>query len=286
MSPQGSTAIRDARERLGMTQLEVARRLGVTRAAVQQYERNEERGAISLATLRSALEVLGGEVVIRAVRRPRNSTLSPLVLSKLGVKARVQPVSEVAISYDASLLDAIPRASRSAYWALWRARSEMFDRGILSIVGEDGLPFSLVDVRVQIAGGSLESGSRDQQAQLRWIIRTYQGMLRAVESSAPISIVSAPDGSKVVPDPSIAFVPERAFEFAARAIASGVNHVTVRTLAGQMLLTAGYDYVMTYATDAAFYTQAVDDLKSIGDATAYMELMAARYEQGDEGVGE
>jgi len=61
-----TTAIRDSRLHLGLSQADLAQRLRVTRAAVQQYERNEERGVISLATLRRALAALGGSVVVQA----------------------------------------------------------------------------------------------------------------------------------------------------------------------------------------------------------------------------
>jgi|GEM_PF-6279672 len=59
-----STAIRDARRRSGISQADLARRLGVTRAAVQQYERSEALEVISLGTLRRALGAMGGGLTI------------------------------------------------------------------------------------------------------------------------------------------------------------------------------------------------------------------------------
>lgn len=82
MTAYGTTAIRDSRKRLGLTQQQVAERLGVSRAAVQHYERNEERGVITMATLRAALDVLGGSVSVLAATgdAPRPPALKRLFL--------------------------------------------------------------------------------------------------------------------------------------------------------------------------------------------------------------
>lgn len=51
--------IRAVREALGMNAVQMAARMGVTRQAVQQYERGELQGSIELATLRRTAEALG-----------------------------------------------------------------------------------------------------------------------------------------------------------------------------------------------------------------------------------
>lgn len=60
-----STLIREQRERTGVSLRELARRLDVSPATVQNYERAEAGGRIQLDTLRRALAALDAEVSVR-----------------------------------------------------------------------------------------------------------------------------------------------------------------------------------------------------------------------------
>ncbi len=60
-----STLIREQRERAGVSVRELARRLDVSPATVQNYERAEAGGRIQLDTLRRALAALDAEVSVR-----------------------------------------------------------------------------------------------------------------------------------------------------------------------------------------------------------------------------
>ncbi|HUG40695.1 MAG TPA: mobile mystery protein A [Longimicrobiales bacterium] len=64
------------RQGLGMTQSDLALRLGVTNAAVSQLEKREREGTASLNSLREAAEALGAELVWAIVpAKPLTETL-------------------------------------------------------------------------------------------------------------------------------------------------------------------------------------------------------------------
>jgi transcriptional regulator with XRE-family HTH domain len=63
--PLMSTLIREYRERGGVSVRELARRLDVSPATVQNYERAEAAGRIQLDTLRRALAALDAQVSVR-----------------------------------------------------------------------------------------------------------------------------------------------------------------------------------------------------------------------------
>lgn len=67
-----STLIREQRERGGVSVRELARRLGVSPATVQNYERAEASGGIQLDTLRRALGALDATVSIRVSATPQH----------------------------------------------------------------------------------------------------------------------------------------------------------------------------------------------------------------------
>lgn len=56
--------LREIREQKGLSRRHIAEQLGVTIAAVQDYERSEAAGRITLKTLRKYAEVLGCEVTV------------------------------------------------------------------------------------------------------------------------------------------------------------------------------------------------------------------------------
>jgi DNA-binding XRE family transcriptional regulator len=59
-----AVALADVRTRLGVTQVELARRLGVSQGNVSELERRDD---VYLSTLREYVEALGGELEISAV---------------------------------------------------------------------------------------------------------------------------------------------------------------------------------------------------------------------------
>jgi transcriptional regulator with XRE-family HTH domain len=59
------SVIQETRQAQGITQGELARRLGVSTPAVSQWEKSEDNGTISLNTLRKALAALGQQAAIR-----------------------------------------------------------------------------------------------------------------------------------------------------------------------------------------------------------------------------
>lgn len=56
--------LREIREQKELSRRHIAEQLGVTIAAIQDYERSEAAGSITLKTLRKYAEVLGCEVVV------------------------------------------------------------------------------------------------------------------------------------------------------------------------------------------------------------------------------
>lgn len=56
--------LREIREQKGLSRRHIAEKLGVTIAAIQDYERSEAAGKITLKTLRKYAEVLGCEVTV------------------------------------------------------------------------------------------------------------------------------------------------------------------------------------------------------------------------------
>lgn len=67
--------LRNLREARGLTRREIAEKLGVSIPAIQDYERNEVAGKITLATLRKYAEVLGCEVDVKLI--PRSDSVFP-----------------------------------------------------------------------------------------------------------------------------------------------------------------------------------------------------------------
>jgi predicted DNA-binding mobile mystery protein A len=61
--------LRAVREAVGLTQSEVAARAGVKRQSYAQFENSEERGSISIASLRRAAESMDCELVYYVIPR-------------------------------------------------------------------------------------------------------------------------------------------------------------------------------------------------------------------------
>ena len=83
-SPKGGW-IRTIRTALGMTMAQLGRRLGITTTGVAELERREDRGAITLSTLRDAASALECDVLIAFVPRV---PLAEMVRERALVKAR------------------------------------------------------------------------------------------------------------------------------------------------------------------------------------------------------
>lgn len=63
--------LRAVREAVGLTQLDVAAKAGIKRQSYAQFENAEERGSISIASMRRAAEAMGCELVYYVL--PRDS---------------------------------------------------------------------------------------------------------------------------------------------------------------------------------------------------------------------
>ncbi len=75
-APRGGW-IRTVRTALGMSNQQLAHRLGQSRQAVAQFERNEARGAITLAKLREVADAMDCDVVLAL--RPRAGSVEETV---------------------------------------------------------------------------------------------------------------------------------------------------------------------------------------------------------------
>jgi len=73
--PRGGWTV-TLRSALGMSQADLARRMGVTRQAISHLEHREAEGSATLKALKTAAEALGGELVYAIVpERPLNEML-------------------------------------------------------------------------------------------------------------------------------------------------------------------------------------------------------------------
>jgi len=75
--------LRAIRESRGISRREVAEKLGVTIPAIQDYERNEIAGTITLSTLRRYASVLGCEVNVQICPKDKPPTPPPPSASTL-----------------------------------------------------------------------------------------------------------------------------------------------------------------------------------------------------------
>lgn len=76
LRPPQNGWIASLRTALGMTQADLAQRMGITRQAVSHLEHREVDGSVTLGALRDAAHAMGGELVYAIVpRRPISETL-------------------------------------------------------------------------------------------------------------------------------------------------------------------------------------------------------------------
>lgn len=83
--PQGGW-LKSVRTALGMSLEQLGKRIGRTRQAVEQLERSESNGSITLAKLRSVAAAMGCDVIIGL--RPRSGSLENAVRQQALRKAR------------------------------------------------------------------------------------------------------------------------------------------------------------------------------------------------------
>lgn len=97
--------LREIRENQGLSRRHIAEQLGVTIAAVQDYERSEAAGRITLKTLRKYAEVLGCEVMVTIT--PSEAHVAAPTPPKLSVPRRKksQPPPTTAKPAPANLQD-------------------------------------------------------------------------------------------------------------------------------------------------------------------------------------
>ncbi len=73
------------RKALGISPAQIARRLGVTRDAIYQSERNEREGVISLGQMRRIANAMGGKLVYAIV--PADGRVEDIILAQAKLKA-------------------------------------------------------------------------------------------------------------------------------------------------------------------------------------------------------
>jgi predicted DNA-binding mobile mystery protein A len=74
--------LRAVREAMGLTQLEVAAKTGVKRQSYAQLEEAEERGSVSIASMRRAAEAMGCDLVYYVLPRGSAASYVELALSR------------------------------------------------------------------------------------------------------------------------------------------------------------------------------------------------------------
>ena len=120
--------IRSIRTALGMSHDQLARRLGKTRQAVAQFERNESRGAITLAKLREAADAMQCDLVIAF--RPRSGTLEDTVRMQAVRKAQTlqdKVVHTMALEDQAEGVPRQPTSDVDAEWWLRENHKRLWD---------------------------------------------------------------------------------------------------------------------------------------------------------------
>jgi predicted DNA-binding mobile mystery protein A len=74
------------RKALGISPAHIARRLGVTRDAIYQSERNERDEVISLGQMRKVAQAMGGKLVYAII--PADGKVEDIILAQARLKAR------------------------------------------------------------------------------------------------------------------------------------------------------------------------------------------------------
>lgn len=121
--------IRTIRTALGMTMPQLGNRLGrTTKQAVEQLEKNEVNGSLTLAKLRSAAEALDCEVIIAF--RPKAGSIENAVKQQAMRKAREMHstvLHTMALEAQSEGLEAAPELLPEAQWWLTQNAARLWD---------------------------------------------------------------------------------------------------------------------------------------------------------------
>lgn len=126
-APRGGW-IRTVRTALGMTLEQLGARIGQSRQAVNQLERGEISGTISLATLSSAANALDCDLVIGL--RPRSGSLENTVKKQAAMKAHTDQsalVKTMALENQTEGLEMQPDLSADVEWWLKENSARLWD---------------------------------------------------------------------------------------------------------------------------------------------------------------
>jgi predicted DNA-binding mobile mystery protein A len=125
-TPRGGW-VRAIRTALGMSERAFARRLQLSYGAVQEIERNERRGKVTLETLRRAAETLDADLVYAIVpRRPIRETIA--ARAREIATERIAPISHsmamedqaVSAAQTARQIDELAKQLEDKARELWR----------------------------------------------------------------------------------------------------------------------------------------------------------------------
>lgn len=231
--------LRERREAKGLTQGDVALRMGISASAISQAEAAEDSGAITLRTLARHLSALGEALDVRAARHLGDPHFRPDSVAWPG-----PPTPR-------------GRAQVSAY-----ARDRARKAAIAGMVACSGIDMDPLDVWVLADGVSVGAPARDVLA-VREITRSFDDWSR---TSVHLDLEREAD-------PRNAAVRETA-----RLLRAGrpLHEAVFRGNAG--LLTAGFDWIVLRAGDRQALDSTIAPVQWTGDASRLMTLMSSRYE--------
>jgi len=120
--------IRTVRTALGMTLEQMGTRLGQSKQAVNQLEKGEVSGTITVASLRSAADALDCDLVIGL--RPRSGSLENVVKKQAAMKARSDQsavLNTMALENQTEGLERQPDLSSDVEWWLTENSARLWD---------------------------------------------------------------------------------------------------------------------------------------------------------------
>jgi len=251
--------IASTRREVGWSQADLARRLGVTPASVSHWENHERNGTIRLATLDRAL---------RAMRR-RLATFAAL------------DTPAIDVWWDRAAFAGVPEVGRGTERAAWRARVRVRTPAIVADALVERNQLSLADLWVAAEGHMIATSQVRDYWHVVDIARDYDRAVAGIDDPEWQAVAVMPDGRRIAPVATHAHPVATAIVWAATAIANGMSPRAARYLANVMIVKAGFDWLMLGMEDQAPLDRAVAMIQHGGDATAYVELMCARYDESD-----
>lgn len=252
-----SSEIRRVRNERGLSLRQLAERLDVTPAAVQQYEKSEAAGTIRLQTLRKALSAMDADLSVSASLRRRTPDVPT------------------------ALLDRAPKPHRPKDRVLWRAKNRVRTGAIVADAALEGAPFTPSELWAIVDGATVGGRPVEAQLRVREIRDRYDQMVRRVATADPPVTVITPSGRTLAPDPTVADAFWRALGLAAQGITEGVDPTEARLAANAELLSNGLDSVVLKVNDKPRYDEALTELRSNRNAAKFFQLMLDRYSEDD-----